>query len=120
MLMRLLLCVGKCCKVHGLLFDYLNYIHSLGLLMFLLAMDQCRTYTPSLEDVGSYLILYWVPTRADGKLGDPVVAVSDSPVTAGHLSFLSMISSHVLNVMLLCDSYFSINLKLPLLFLMSK
>lgn len=42
-----------------------------------------RTYTPSLEDVGSYLALYWVPTRADGKLGDPLVAISSHPVMAG-------------------------------------
>ncbi|CAA6657906.1 unnamed protein product [Spirodela intermedia] len=41
-----------------------------------------QTYTPSLEDVGLYLILYWVPTRVDGKRGDPLVAISNSPVTA--------------------------------------
>ncbi|GMY38055.1 microtubule-associated protein [Fagus crenata] len=38
------------------------------------------TYTPSLEDVGSYLALYWLPTRADGKCGKPLVAISDSLV----------------------------------------
>ncbi|KAL0011814.1 hypothetical protein SO802_006922 [Lithocarpus litseifolius] len=38
------------------------------------------TYTPSLEDVGSYLALYWLPTRADGKCGKPLVAISNSPV----------------------------------------
>ncbi|MQL72308.1 hypothetical protein Taro_004651, partial [Colocasia esculenta] len=40
------------------------------------------TYTPSLVDVGSYLVLYWVPERADGKIGDPLVAISNSPVAA--------------------------------------
>ncbi|KAE7996085.1 hypothetical protein FH972_000834 [Carpinus fangiana] len=38
------------------------------------------SYTPSLEDVGAYLALYWLPTRADGKCGKPLVAVSNSPV----------------------------------------
>ncbi|CAI0545496.1 unnamed protein product [Linum tenue] len=40
-------------------------------------------YTPSLEDVGSYLALYWVPTRADGKCGKPLVAISSYPVNPG-------------------------------------
>ncbi|KAJ4702992.1 microtubule-associated AIR9-like protein [Melia azedarach] len=39
------------------------------------------TYTPSLEDVGAYLALRWLPTRADGRCGRPLVAISDSPVT---------------------------------------
>ncbi|KAK3188669.1 hypothetical protein Dsin_028230 [Dipteronia sinensis] len=39
------------------------------------------TYTSSLEDVGGYLALYWLPTRADGRCGRPLVAISDSPVT---------------------------------------
>ncbi|KAI3741535.1 hypothetical protein L1987_59209 [Smallanthus sonchifolius] len=46
----------------------------------------CRktlTYTPSLEDVGAYLALYWVPTRADGKSGQPVVSICNNPVTPG-------------------------------------
>ncbi|KAL1555754.1 187-kDa microtubule-associated protein air9 [Salvia divinorum] len=38
------------------------------------------TYTPSLEDVGSYLALYWLPTRSDGRCGVPLVTVSESPV----------------------------------------
>ncbi|KAI3495528.1 hypothetical protein L1887_37869 [Cichorium endivia] len=38
------------------------------------------TYTPSLEDVGAYLALYWVPTRIDGQSGDPLVSISDNPV----------------------------------------
>ncbi|KAG5254640.1 187-kDa microtubule-associated protein [Salix suchowensis] len=37
-------------------------------------------YTPSIEDVGAYLALYWLPTRADGKCGKPVVTISSSPV----------------------------------------
>ncbi|KAL4563579.1 hypothetical protein LXL04_027622 [Taraxacum kok-saghyz] len=40
------------------------------------------TYTPSLDDVGAYLALYWVPTRSDGKPGEPLVAVSNNPVGA--------------------------------------
>lgn len=39
------------------------------------------TYTPSLDDVGAYLALYWVPIRSDGKCGEPLVSISESPVT---------------------------------------
>ncbi|KAI6706023.1 hypothetical protein NL676_008985, partial [Syzygium grande] len=39
------------------------------------------TYTPSIADVGEYLALYWLPTRADGKCGNPLVAISTSPVS---------------------------------------
>ncbi|CAN6203007.1 unnamed protein product [Urochloa humidicola] len=39
-------------------------------------------YKVSLDDVGSYLVLYWVPTRCDGKTGDPVMAITDDPVMA--------------------------------------
>ncbi|CAK9158189.1 unnamed protein product, partial [Ilex paraguariensis] len=39
------------------------------------------TYTPSLEDVGSYLALYWLPTRSDGNCGKPLVSICDAPVT---------------------------------------
>lgn len=42
-----------------------------------------RTYTPSLDDVGTYLSLYWVPTRVDGKCGKPLFAISSSPVIPG-------------------------------------
>lgn len=38
------------------------------------------TYTPSLEDVGSYLALYWLPTRSDGEQGLPLVSSCESPV----------------------------------------
>ncbi|KAM6551906.1 hypothetical protein CsatB_001714 [Cannabis sativa] len=37
-------------------------------------------YTPLLEDVGHYLSFYWLPTRSDGKCGNPLVAISDCPV----------------------------------------
>ncbi|KAM7505783.1 hypothetical protein LguiB_004687 [Lonicera macranthoides] len=39
------------------------------------------TYTPSLEDVGAYLALYWLPNRADGKSGKPLVSICNSPVS---------------------------------------
>ncbi|XP_020974610.1 187-kDa microtubule-associated protein AIR9 isoform X4 [Arachis ipaensis] len=39
------------------------------------------TYTPSLIDVESYLALYWVPTRADGKCGEPLISLCSSPVS---------------------------------------
>jgi hypothetical protein len=42
-----------------------------------------RKYKVSLDDVGSYLVLYWVPTRCDGKTGNPVMAITDDPVMAG-------------------------------------
>lgn len=42
--------------------------------------DRMLTYTPSLDDVGAYLSLYWLPTRVDGKCGKPLVAISSSPV----------------------------------------
>ncbi|XP_027366103.1 187-kDa microtubule-associated protein AIR9 isoform X1 [Abrus precatorius] len=38
-------------------------------------------YKPSLKDVRDYLALYWVPTRADGKCGDPLIAISSTPVS---------------------------------------
>ncbi|XP_071715705.1 187-kDa microtubule-associated protein AIR9 [Rutidosis leptorrhynchoides] len=41
------------------------------------------TYTPLLVDVGSYLALFWVPTRADGKSGEPLVSVCNNPVSPG-------------------------------------
>ncbi|XP_064970578.1 187-kDa microtubule-associated protein AIR9-like isoform X1 [Musa acuminata AAA Group] len=45
-------------------------------------LSPSRTYTPSFEDVGCYLALYWVPTRTDGKLGKPLVAFSSNVVMA--------------------------------------
>lgn len=42
------------------------------------------TYTPFLDDVGEYLVLYWVPVRKDGKPGKPLVSVSDDPVGPGN------------------------------------
>ncbi|XP_022748727.1 187-kDa microtubule-associated protein AIR9-like isoform X2 [Durio zibethinus] len=46
----------------------------------------CQTfsYTPSLEDVGAYLSLHWLPTRVDGRSGKPLVAISNSPVIPAH------------------------------------
>ncbi|KAL8461070.1 hypothetical protein ACS0TY_032523 [Phlomoides rotata] len=41
---------------------------------------QALLYTPTLEDVGSYLALYWLPTRSDGKCGIPLVSICESPV----------------------------------------
>lgn len=40
------------------------------------------TYIPSLDDIDSHLVLRWVPARADGKLGAPLVAISNDPVMA--------------------------------------
>ncbi|XP_068655160.1 187-kDa microtubule-associated protein AIR9-like isoform X2 [Aristolochia californica] len=45
-------------------------------------LGKAPTYTPSLEDVGSYIVLYWVPMRADGVCGDPLVTISYNPVAA--------------------------------------
>ncbi|XP_077243847.1 outer arm dynein light chain 1 protein [Tasmannia lanceolata] len=42
------------------------------------------TYKPLLEDVGAYLALHWVPTRADGKHGEPMTAISNHPVMPAH------------------------------------
>ncbi|KAJ1437037.1 Leucine-rich repeat [Sesbania bispinosa] len=39
------------------------------------------TYKPSLEDIGAYLALYWVPTRADNKCGEPLIAICSTPVS---------------------------------------
>lgn len=50
----------------------------------------CRTYTPSLDDVGSYLALKWIPIRADGKCGKPLVAISTSPVNPG-IAFVNLL-----------------------------
>ncbi|TKW30421.1 hypothetical protein SEVIR_2G035700v4 [Setaria viridis] len=47
-------------------------------------------YKLSLDDVGSYLVLYWVPTRCDGKTGDPVMAITDDPVMAAFPSVLDV------------------------------
>ncbi|KAL3833703.1 hypothetical protein ACJIZ3_008439 [Penstemon smallii] len=42
---------------------------------------QTLRYTPSLEDVGAYLALYWLPTRSDGECGKPLLSICESPVT---------------------------------------
>lgn len=41
-------------------------------------------YTPFLDDVGTYLVLYWVPIREDGKAGKPLVSICDDPVAPAH------------------------------------
>ncbi|OEL27617.1 187-kDa microtubule-associated protein AIR9 [Dichanthelium oligosanthes] len=45
-------------------------------------VGETSKYKTSLDDVGSYLVLCWVPTRCDGKTGDPVMAITDDPVMA--------------------------------------
>lgn len=45
-------------------------------------------YTPTLEDVGSYVVLNWVPARDDGKQGSPLIAVGANPVMAGHFFYM--------------------------------
>ncbi|XP_062189872.1 187-kDa microtubule-associated protein AIR9-like [Phragmites australis] len=45
-------------------------------------VGEALKYKTSLDDVGSYLVLYWVPTRFDGKTGDPLMAITDEPVMA--------------------------------------
>lgn len=58
-------------------------------------MFLCRSYTPSIEDVGSFMALYWLPARADGKLGKPLVSICDSPVAPGKVifPFLKLVNS---------------------------
>ncbi|XP_024632568.1 187-kDa microtubule-associated protein AIR9 isoform X1 [Medicago truncatula] len=41
------------------------------------------TYKPTLKDVGSFLALYWVPTRADNACGEPLVAICSTTVSPG-------------------------------------
>lgn len=50
---------------------------------FMIIFCRDRTYKPSLKDVGTYLALYWVPTRADNKCGEPLVAICSNPVSPG-------------------------------------
>ncbi|XP_020271153.1 187-kDa microtubule-associated protein AIR9 [Asparagus officinalis] len=47
-----------------------------------LIVGKTLTYTPSLDDIGSHLALQWLPTRVDGKLGEPLFSVSNDPVMA--------------------------------------
>lgn len=46
------------------------------------AIGKNMIYTPTVDDVGSYLVLNWVPTRDDGKQGSQIVAVGRNPVMA--------------------------------------
>ncbi|XP_078436682.1 outer arm dynein light chain 1 protein isoform X2 [Wolffia australiana] len=57
-------------------------IHSISLSSEAVVCGKTLKYTPSLGDVGSYLVLHWVPTRIDGRKGEPFVAISNSPVAA--------------------------------------
>ena len=43
-------------------------------------LSETEVYTPKLDDVGSYLVLHWVPVRDDGKRGTPLVGYSNLPV----------------------------------------
>lgn len=47
----------------------------------IVACGVSKTYTPGLEDVGSYLVLHWVPTRIDGQQGEPLIAITSNPVS---------------------------------------
>ncbi|KAL7212560.1 hypothetical protein ACSBR2_015286 [Camellia fascicularis] len=63
-----------------------NILHGSALMDISNACDvficgKTLTYTPSLEDIGVYLALYWLPTRADGKCGKPLVSICNSSVT---------------------------------------
>lgn len=49
-----------------------------------------RTYKPTLKDVGSFLALYWVPTRVDSTCGEPLVAICNTPVSPGIIVALSL------------------------------
>lgn len=40
-----------------------------------------QTYKPTVEDVGYFLALYWVPTRVDSTCGEPLVAICSTPVS---------------------------------------
>lgn len=79
-----------------------------------------RLYKPSLVDVGFYLILSWVPTRCDGKTGDPLMAITDNPVMAGcHLIcyYLTLLCINFLQILYSCTklaafpSVMDVNLK---------
>ncbi|KAL9224400.1 hypothetical protein vseg_000436 [Gypsophila vaccaria] len=42
------------------------------------------TYTPCLDDVGTYLALQWVPIREDGKPGKPLTSICSDRVSPAH------------------------------------
>ncbi|KAK8953546.1 hypothetical protein KSP40_PGU003897 [Platanthera guangdongensis] len=48
----------------------------------LVVVGKSMIYTPTVDDVGFYLVLNWVPTRDDGKQGFPIVAIASNPVMA--------------------------------------
>ena len=89
MIVKMLLCAEDHCKyclntkVSQLHIQNMRYCIYL-IIYFLRVLDyHDRTYTPTLEDVGAYLALYWVPTRADGEHGEPLITSSSNPVSAG-------------------------------------
>ncbi|XP_047261960.1 187-kDa microtubule-associated protein AIR9 isoform X3 [Capsicum annuum] len=55
------------------------------------------TYKPSLEDVGAYLALYWLPIRIDGKSGNPIASVSESPVSPAAFPVVSNVHAKELS-----------------------
>ncbi|KAH0889479.1 hypothetical protein HID58_051908 [Brassica napus] len=63
-------------KLHGSALTEISYAGE-----EVIACSRTLKYTPSLEDVGAYLVLYWIPTRVDGRSGKPVVSITNSPVT---------------------------------------
>ncbi|KAH0932660.1 hypothetical protein HID58_009777 [Brassica napus] len=65
-------------KLHGSALTEISYAGE-----EVIACSRTLKYTPSLEDVGAYLVLYWIPTRVDGRSGKPVVSITNSPVTPG-------------------------------------
>lgn len=67
------------------------------------SMSDCdRTHTPSLEDVGAYLALYWLPTREDGRCGKPLIAISDSPVIPGTVYYFLLVKNVFCSMWLTC------------------
>ncbi|CAH8264737.1 unnamed protein product [Arabidopsis lyrata] len=62
-------------KLHGSALTEISYAGE-----EVVACSRTLKYTPSLEDVGAYLVLYWIPTRVDGRSGKPVVSITNSLV----------------------------------------
>nr|GEZ61612.1 187-kDa microtubule-associated protein AIR9 isoform X1 [Tanacetum cinerariifolium] len=53
--------------------------------------EKSLTYTPSLEDVGAYLALYWILNRADGKSRKPMVSICNNPMIPGTPQFVQLL-----------------------------
>jgi hypothetical protein len=43
-------------------------------------LSESEVYIPKQDDVGSYLVLQWVPVRDDGRRGTPIIGHSNLPV----------------------------------------